>query len=707
MKLHRLGLPTANLALRALCAWAITVVVAQQSRNVFAHGLRIWLLIGSMTVCSLIAFVLIGQHWIIRMTTYALLAVGGVSVAVVGADGRAGPDTARALVRGLGDVLSAVWPAPLFPAGVGALSGLACLTAMLAVDLSTHKIAITGMLPSLGLLGLLALLAAPAGPPSEWMIGAYALGALALLRSQSSMRFSSTRLSLFGLLTLALAAVPVLFSSLATAERYDPRGSFKTASLPDIGISPLARLDEWRTRTPADAVLTSDLATATRWRLVGLTRYDGRTWMPAEDFRRSSDEIGPISQAVATTKVSVTLGDLDSFWYPAPQGTLNISLPVRIDGGISGFLADDRPAQGTTYSLVIEPTEVTPAQLSGARAAHAETPFINGVQLSPTLLQLATTATAGAQTDYERAERIASYLRKQFTLDDASPAGHSMVVEELFLLRTKRGRDEQFVSAYGLLAAAVGLPVRIAVGFTTIAKADGSGSVALSDGAIAWPEVNFEGFGWVPFDPIPSSEDVSNPDRGTGVIAPIADDASVPPPSTTPTSSDSLPTNQPPETIDTAAATDSGTSVRQMLVGASLGLALLIPLTYVAIVLWIKRKRRAARLAAEDPRDRAIGAFRTGVDTLVDLGSSAPASMTDRELVSLGAHTVGGIVRELEPMARLATEAVFRPQPLSASSVKSWQQLAEFERLSAEEVGRFRFWRSRLSMRSLRHDRQS
>lgn len=706
MKLHRLDLPTANLALRAVCASVITLIVAQQSRNVFAHGLRIWLLVGSMAVCALIGFVLIGQHWIIRVTTYALLTVGAVSLAVVGAGGRAGPDTGRALVRGLGDVLSSVWPAPLVPAGVGALSGLACLAAMLAVDLSTHKIAITGMLPSLGLLGLLALLGAPAGPPSAWVIAAYALGALALLRSQSSMRFSSTRLSLFGLLTLALAAVPVVFSSLATAERYDPRTSFKTAGLPDIGISPLARLDEWRTRTPADAVLTSDLTTATRWRLVGLTRYDGRTWMPAEDFRRSSDEIGSVSKAVATTKVSVALGDLDSFWYPAPQGTLNISLPVRIDSGISGFLADDRPAKGTNYTLVIEPTEVTPAQLSGARAARAESPLINGVQLSPTLLQLATTATAGAQTDYERAERIASYLRKQFALDDASPAGHSMVVEELFLLTTKRGRDEQFVSAYGLLATAVGLPVRIAVGFASIAKVDGSGSVALSDGAIAWPEVNFEGFGWVPFDPIPSSEDISNPDRGTGVIAPIDDDASVPPPSTTPASSDSLPTNQPPANNDTAVPTDSGTSLRQVSVGVLLGLLLLGPIAYMAIVLWIKHKRRATRLAAEDPRDRAIGAFRTGIDTLVDLGSSAPASLTDKELVSLGAHTVGGVVRELEPMARLATEAVFRPQPLSASSVKSWQQLAEFERLSAEQVGRFRFWRSRLSTRSIRPHRQ-
>ena len=50
---------------------------------------------------------------------------------------------------------------------------------------------------------------------------------------------------------------------------------------------------------------------------------------------------------------------------------------------------------------------------------------------------------------------------------------------------------------------AIGLPARVAVGFTPgELNADGSYSV-FGKNAHAWPEVWFDGIGWVPFEPTP------------------------------------------------------------------------------------------------------------------------------------------------------------------------------------------------------------
>ena len=701
MKLRSL-LPTTNQAVKATCALATTLVAATQTQRIFSSEFHVLPMLGVMIACGLGALIVASFHWAARAVGYVSFALVSVVIAVAGADGVVGSDTGRALAHGLGDAMSAVWPSPALPSAVGALAGLASLAAMLAVDFAMHHIAIAALLPSLSLFGMTALLASEAGPPSSLILVVYALTALALLRAQSSMRFSSTRLSLFGAVILILASVPLVLKSYADAKRYNPRESISGPALPDTGISPLARLDEWRTRAPADVVLRSTSPKAQRWRLVGLTRYDGRTWMPSDDYRRTSEKVVDVAPQVVTEKVSVTLGNIDSVWLPSPNGAVRISEPVRVDSGLSAFLASDRPLPGQKYDLVVAPSNVTPVQLAGARAGAPTSPFIAGGEPKPKLLELATTITAGAQTDYERAQRIASYLQGKYFLDDGSPAGHSMVVEELFLLNSHRGRDEQFVAAYGILAAAIGLPVRIAVGFETSADPAGTGTVALSSAATAWPEVNFQNFGWVPFDPIPDSSAIAPNDTGPGGLAPVDEENNAPPPSTLALPPDTLPTTATNDATDSTQASGGGVSLMKVAGFAAFGLLLVAPIAYVLGVLLLKRRRRARRELAPDPRERAIGAFRTGVDILVDLGVSAPASKTDRELVSMGARTLSHTSADLMPVAELATEAVFRPHQMSGSSMKSWQQLDEFERKSREEIGPLRYWRARLSTRSLR-----
>ncbi len=66
----------------------------------------------------------------------------------------------------------------------------------------------------------------------------------------------------------------------------------------------------------------------------------------------------------------------------------------------------------------------------------------------------------------------------------------------------RRGYCEQFAGTYAAFARSIGLPARVAVGFTPGELTDGV-YVVRGQHAHAWPEVWFEGIGWVPFEPTP------------------------------------------------------------------------------------------------------------------------------------------------------------------------------------------------------------
>jgi hypothetical protein len=81
---------------------------------------------------------------------------------------------------------------------------------------------------------------------------------------------------------------------------------------------------------------------------------------------------------------------------------------------------------------------------------------------------------------------------------------------ENFLLG-KQGFCEQYASAMAAMVRALGIPARVGVGFTPgTRQPDGDWHVTTSD-AHAWPEVWFNGAGWVRFEPTPRSSQVTTP----------------------------------------------------------------------------------------------------------------------------------------------------------------------------------------------------
>ena len=119
-------------------------------------------------------------------------------------------------------------------------------------------------------------------------------------------------------------------------------------------------------------------------------------------------------------------------------------------------------------------------------------------------------------TPYERAQGLADFLGQHYAFDSEAPSGHDLPALGFFLASPveaggQRGTSEHFAAAYAVIARLVGLPSRVVVGFDV---PSGSSTVTAAQG-LAWPEVAFDGPGWVRFDPMPAAGAVPTPPEDT------------------------------------------------------------------------------------------------------------------------------------------------------------------------------------------------
>ena len=115
--------------------------------------------------------------------------------------------------------------------------------------------------------------------------------------------------------------------------------------------------------------------------------------------------------------------------------------------------------------------------------------------------------TSQAQSPYEAAALLETWFREAggFTYDEQPPApigGTPALVD--FINETKRGYCQHYAGAMALMLRLLGIPSRVAEGFTSGQySADDKEWVVKDTNAHAWVEVWFPDFGWIPFDPTP------------------------------------------------------------------------------------------------------------------------------------------------------------------------------------------------------------
>jgi transglutaminase-like putative cysteine protease len=283
-------------------------------------------------------------------------------------------------------------------------------------------------------------------------------------------------------------------------------------------------------------------------------------------------------------------------------------------------------------------------------------------ELDPRVVELAERIVADAASPYDRALALQNHLR-DFEYSLTVPTGHSESALARFLFDDQAGYCEQFSTAFAAMARVVGLPSRVAVGFTVgeQSASDPELYTVRGEHAHAWPEVWFSGIGWVPFEPTPGRGDPRSAEH-TGVAPQQVG------PTTTTTTSTTAPGDLPSTSFDpsllpdfaeglpgasTGSSTSDGVPAALVVLAALVGVVAAWVLV-VATAVWVRGWRRRRR-AGDDPGRLVLAAW----DDVVDAARSHRLVPTPTETHREFARRVVGALGEHDPapLTRLAEQA--------------------------------------------------
>jgi transglutaminase-like putative cysteine protease len=217
------------------------------------------------------------------------------------------------------------------------------------------------------------------------------------------------------------------------------------------------------------------------------------------------------TQTTHVTFSSTASGDAAVSFLPVPYPPtkINVSGHWVINDSTGMVFGFNNPLSGLSYTVTSQDVEPTAGELArtGTPPAAITSQFLPVPAPFKSLTALARKVTKSATTPYARALALQNWFTESggfsYSLNVNEPADAAGLTN--FLTVSKRGYCQQFAFAMAVLARLLGIPSRVAVGFTpgtATGQAD-TYQVRTSD-AHAWPELYFEGLGWLRFEPTPS-----------------------------------------------------------------------------------------------------------------------------------------------------------------------------------------------------------
>ncbi len=164
---------------------------------------------------------------------------------------------------------------------------------------------------------------------------------------------------------------------------------------------------------------------------------------------------------------------------------------------------------GEAYALRVAISTATEAELAAAGTDYPPEVialYTDRSRITDRVAQLAREVTAGAETPYDLAERLANFLAHDRSFTYATrgqlpPAGGDLVDFFLFDPGADRtGYCQYYASTMVLMARSLGLPARVAVGFAPGERIADDTYLVREANAHAWAEVYFPGYGWQIFE---------------------------------------------------------------------------------------------------------------------------------------------------------------------------------------------------------------
>ncbi len=339
----------------------------------------------------------------------------------------------------------------------------------------------------------------------------------------------------------------------------------------------------------------------------------------------------------------VQIDDLRSMYLPVPYAprAQNASGEWSYDPASLMVIATGsnrgRATEGLTYTVESWDVEPDGAALSAAAVGIPDGQTMTR-DVSPdvptSIINLTKQLTDGIPEPALRAAAIQAYLRSsQFSYSVQGANGQSSFTALAdFLFTSKTGYCVQFAAAMALMSRIAGIPSRVAIGFLPGTKSGDTWLVTSHD-MHAWPELYFEGQGWVRFEPTPS---VAVPPSWT-VVAPNQPSTSTSAVAEPSISVSTKPSAQPSE-IDKAPDTQTAgqvTAAAQWRTWLMIGAVAVVVLLLLLAPTILRRTVRRSRLGpATDPYDAAANAWLEVRDTWIDVGHRWPRG-TPRQIAGV------------------------------------------------------------------------
>lgn len=362
-------------------------------------------------------------------------------------------------------------------------------------------------------------------------------------------------------------------------------------------------------------------------------------------------------------------------------------------------------SEGDSYSVrTTIPAAHTDEQIGDAPFGTVRMPKSENVPEE--LASLAAETVSEAETPLEQARALETFLSEDGFFSHGlegeviSRAGHtSERISTLIGGDQMIGDDEQYAVAMALLAGELGIPARVVMGFYPAEEQQGAAEfTATGDNIHAWVEINFEGFGWVTFDPTPPEDQVPN-DQNTKPRADPKPQVLQPPPPP------QEPVDLPPTLPDDRESEDESLNIAGiigailLIGGISLGILALLLSPFIIIGAW-KASRRRSRRAAALTADRIAGGWDELTDRAVDYGARLTPGATRGEEAVLVSDSLS--VPAVTTLATRADAEVFGPSEPTQEDVDAfWNEVDEIVVALGSEVGFFKRMKARLSLRSL------
>ena len=391
------------------------------------------------------------------------------------------------------------------------------------------------------------------------------------------------------------------------------------------------------------ATVVTDGGEPSYLRLASLDEFSNDSWVPSERDSDSSVDLEriPVPPGLTTAvdrdrvTTAVTLSDsFETTWLPTLYPTTRVDAEgdwgIDVDELDISARRSGLTGAGLTYkatSTLVLPTsqELTQTPL----ASDNMNPYVElPDDMSPVIIQQAEQVTRGLEDPFAQAEALQRWFRTEFRYSLAPGQGDGIETLERFVTTEKVGYCEQFAAAMALMARSLDIPARVAVGFLRPEQGEDGTWIYRGTDMHSWPELYFEGIGWVRFEPTPASysgeapvyEDVSEDETATATL-----------PQNTRTLEE-----DPRTAADDAAATttagDDGPGAGQVLLSL-LGVALLAGLAAAPRALRSARRRyrwRQTEGASPTRLPVAEAAWRELTDTALDLGVEVDDSATLR-----------------------------------------------------------------------------